>query len=195
MAEEPHNLEELLDRFCSAKVADDDQVSVGALLEEIGTRSFGPLLLFAGAVMASPLSGIPGMPTTMGALTLLISLQLLLRRDHFWLPRWMLNRSLSHDKIKRAVKWLRPVARFIDRLLRPRLTRLVRGRAAYVIAAVCALMAVGVPAMEVVPFSATLAGAALCAFGLSLTSRDGLVAIVAFGFTGAVLGVVLVAVV
>lgn len=194
MAEEPHNLEQLLDRFCSAAVGDDDQVTVRAVLVEIGTRSFGPLLLFAGAVLTSPLSGIPGIPTTMGALTLLISLQLLLRRDHFWLPRWVLDRSLSLANIRRAVKWLRPVARFVDRLLRPRLTRLVRGRAAYVIATVCALMAVAVPAMEVVPFSATLAGAALCAFGLSLTSRDGLVALVAFGFTAAVAAVVLVAV-
>jgi hypothetical protein len=39
------------------------------------------------------------------------------------------------------------------------------------------------PFLEVVPFSANLAGAALAAFGLALISRDGLLALLAFALT------------
>lgn len=191
MAEEPKNLQELLDRFCTAEVREDGRVSVAAILAEVGTRSFGPLLLFAGVILASPLSGIPGMPTIMGGFVFLISVQLLVARDHFWLPRWLLERSVARSKLERAVKWLRRPARVVDRVVRRRLTPLVRGPGAYVVAAICAVMALGVPLMEVVPFSATLAGVAITIYGLSLTGRDGLIAIIAFALTASVVALVL----
>jgi hypothetical protein len=47
------------------------------------------------------------------------------------------------------------------------------------------------PAMELVPFSANGAGAALTAFGLSLIAHDGLLALLAFVFTAMTFGLVL----
>ena len=46
------------------------------------------------------------------------------------------------------------------------------------------------PVMEVIPFSANAAGAALTAFGLSLIARDGLLALIAFTFTAITIGLV-----
>lgn len=192
MAEDPQNLDQLLDRFCSANIH-EDRVRVEALIEEVGARSFGPMLLFAGVILASPLSGIPGVPTSMGVLVLLISLQLLVRRDHFWLPRWILQRSVPRSKLERSVGWLRRPARFVDRFLRKRLTFLVGGRGTFFIAAVCAAIALGVPFMEVVPFSATTAGVALTVFGLSLTARDGVLMLVALAITAGVVALLLYA--
>lgn len=190
MEDPPKSLEQLLERLGGAPAQADDKFTVASLLQTLGERSFGPLLLFAGAILMSPLSGIPGMPTTMGTLVLLVSLQLLLRRDHFWLPGWVLHRSIRRRKVEKAVEWLRPPARFLDRLARPRLLPLVRGVGVYVVAATCALIALAVPFMEVVPFSATLVGVALTAFGLSLTARDGLFAALAFGFTAGAIALV-----
>ena len=48
------------------------------------------------------------------------------------------------------------------------------------------------PFMEVVPFSANLAGAALAAFGLALVARDGLLALIAFLITAATAGLLIV---
>ncbi|MGQ0751395.1 MAG: exopolysaccharide biosynthesis protein, partial [Betaproteobacteria bacterium] len=61
----------------------------------------------------------------------------------------------------------------------------------YVIAGVCVVIAGAMPVMEVVPFVANGAGAALTAFGLALVAHDGLLAILAFGFTALTLGFVL----
>jgi len=44
--------------------------------------------------------------------------------------------------------------------------------------------------MEVIPFSANAAGAAITAFGLSLIARDGLLALVASVFMLATIGLV-----
>ncbi|MFN2367024.1 MAG: exopolysaccharide biosynthesis protein, partial [Desulfurivibrionaceae bacterium] len=99
-----------------------DKITVGNIIKVIGSRSFGPLLLLIGIILFSPLSGIPGMPTTMGVFLLLVALQLLFGRNYFWLPDWLLKRSMTRTRLNKSLKWLRPVAGFIDRFLEPRLT-------------------------------------------------------------------------
>ena len=181
---DPQNLEQLLDRIAAA-ARDREQVSLGTILDEVGRRSFGPLLLVAGLVTLAPLLGdIPGVPTLMALLVLLATVQVLFRHEHIWLPQWMLNRSIEKGHLEKALGWLRRPARFVDRFLRPRLGRFAHDAGAYAIALVCALVAIVMPLTEVVPFSANAAGAVLTLFGLSLIARDGLLALVAFVLTG-----------
>lgn len=169
----PRNLGDLLQRI--AQVASDrDRVSLSAIMDALGTRSFGPVLLLIGVILVSPLSGMPGMPTTMGLGLALISLQLLMGREAFWLPGWLLNRHVSSNRLQKALQWLDRPARFIDWWLRPRLSILASQGGAIVIAIVCLLLALAMPMMEVVPFSATAAGLAVVAFGLALVAVDGL---------------------
>ena len=185
------NLEQLLDRVGEA-AHDGDRVSLGTILEVVGRRSFGPLLLVAGLVTLLPIIGdIPGVPIIMGVLVVLIAGQLLVRREHFWLPRWLLQRSVAQDKLRTALTWLRSPARFVDRWLRPRLPGFTHHTAIYVIALVCVGIAAAMPAMEVIPFSANVAGAALTAFGLALIAHDGLLALLAFVFTAITFGLVI----
>jgi len=190
MDQEVKSLEELLDRIAEAE-SDEERVSLDAILEAVGHRSFGPLLLVAGIITLMPIVGdIPGMPTMMGLLVVLTTGQLLFRRERFWLPQWMLNRSIARDKLCKALGWMRRPTRFLDRITRPRLTAFIRGAGTVVIAVVCIIVAAAMPAMEVVPFSANGAGAALTAFGLALIARDGLLALIAFAFTATTFGLV-----
>jgi hypothetical protein len=187
---EPRDLEDILDRLEESGEA-HGQVSLDAMLETVGRRSFGPILLVAGLIALSPLSGIPGMPSVLGLLVLLVAGQLLLRRTHFWLPRWMLRREVNHRKLCQATGLMRRPARVIDRFLRPRLTFLTRHVGACVIIVVCVLIALSMPPLEILPFTASLSGAALSTFALALISNDGLVAVIGFLITGGVVGVVL----
>jgi hypothetical protein len=189
MDQKPANLEQLLDRIDTA--ADSrERVSLGSILEAVGSRSFGPLLLVAGLILVSPLSGIPGTATTMAVIVLLCAVQLVLGRSHFWLPSWLLQRSVPHNKLKRTLIFVRPHAQTIDGWLQPRMTFLVRRTGTYLIALVCIVIALGLPAMELVPFSASSAGGALTVFGLSLVFRDGLLALFAFVISAATAGLV-----
>ena len=184
------NLEQMLDRI--AQSADGEQkVSLGGIVEAVGSRSFGPLLLMAGVIIFSPLSGMPGMPTTMGLLVLLIAGQLLFRKEHFWLPRWLLQRSIGRDKLVKGIRWLRRPARFVDRWLRPRLPAFIHGVSIYLIAMVCVVIAALMPMMEFVPLSVHGAGLALTAFGLSMIARDGLLALLAFAVTSVTFGLLI----
>ncbi|MGQ9427266.1 exopolysaccharide biosynthesis protein [Gilvimarinus sp. F26214L] len=180
------NLEELLDRIGEAS-AEHGEVSWDAVMDEVGTRSFGPILLLAGLVTLAPVVGdIPGVPTLVGVFVFLVAIQLLFGQQHFWLPQFLLKRSIAEEKLTKARGWMRRPARFIDRLLRPRLQALTSGVMHYVIALMCLCIAMAMPVMEVVPFSANLAGAALTAFGLAMIARDGILAVIAFAFTGGI---------
>ncbi|MCL7752087.1 exopolysaccharide biosynthesis protein [Guyparkeria hydrothermalis] len=171
--EAPRNLGDLLQRI--AQVASDrDEVYLATIMDALGTRSFGPVLLLIGVILVSPLSGLPGMPTTMGIGLVLISLQLVMGREAFWLPRWLLQRHVASHRLQGALEWLDRPARFIDWWLRPRLSLLASNGGAIVIAAVCLLLGLSMPVMELVPFSATAAGLAVVAFGLALVAIDGL---------------------
>jgi len=165
-------------------------VTLASIVEALGSRSFGALILLGGTILASPIAVIPSVPTAAGVLIVIICMQVLLRRDHLWLPALLLRRSIAQDRMCRALRWLRKPAHWIDRVLRPRL-RLLSGRPArMVIAATCLLIALALPVMELVPFSAHVAGLALTGFGLSLTARDGLLALFGFGVTGTMLAVI-----
>lgn len=193
--EEPSDLSELLDVI--EDVAEKNhEVSFGQVYDAVGHRSFGPLLLVPGIIVLMPVVGdIPGVPTIMGVVVVLIAVQLLARREQFWLPRRVLEASLRASKVCKRVGFLRKPAGFVDRLLKPRLVHFVTGPWAFVIAAIALLIGLAQPFMELVPFSATGAGAVLTAFGLALISRDGLVALVAMALaalTGGIVGYALI---
>lgn len=179
----PGSLEGLLDRLGDA--AHHENVTLDELMDMVGRRSFGSLLLLAGLLTLAPVIGdIPGVPTILGAFVFLIAAQMLAGMEHFWLPRWFLDRSVKRTHLESAIRWMRSPARFVDRMLKARYLAVVNGAAKYAIALVCLGIAASMPVMEVVPFSANGAGLVLTAFGLALISQDGLVALAAFLITG-----------
>lgn len=97
---------------------------------------------------------------------------------------------MPRNKLCKALDWLRAPARFVGRFLRRRLTIFTQSAGIYVIAIVCIVIAAAMPVMELVPFSANGAGAALTAFGLSLIAHDGLLSLLALVFTVATFGLV-----
>ncbi|MGA4495363.1 exopolysaccharide biosynthesis protein [Vreelandella venusta] len=172
------SLEQLLDRV-SKLTRDNDRVSIGMVVESIGSSSFGPLLMLIGITLFSPLSGVPGMSLFMASFLLLIAVQMLIGRKQFWLPRYILNRSIERSKLQKALNWLDKPARNIDRVLKPRLTFLVHNGGNYGIAVLCIVAGLCMPFMELVPFSSSTAGLALLQLGLAVVVHDGLLVLLA----------------
>ncbi|ROU01408.1 exopolysaccharide biosynthesis protein [Marinobacter sp. R17] len=185
-----NDLEDLIDRIDSV-AQKRERVAVDDILEAVGYRSFGPVVLVAGLITLAPLVGdIPGVPTLLALLVVLTAGQLLFRRQHIWLPGWIVKRRLPTDKLRKGLAWSRKPARGIDRWTRPRLTLFVEGPGLLILSLACVAVALAMPAMEVVPFSANGGGAALVAFGLAMIARDGAVALFALLVTVGTLGFV-----
>ncbi|KAA0693219.1 exopolysaccharide biosynthesis protein [Halopseudomonas laoshanensis] len=179
-----HNLEQLLEHI-AVLAKDEQQVSMAQVVESVGDRSFGPLLLIMGLTLFSPLSGVPGMAIFAGLFVLLIALQMLVGRKHFWLPGFILNRSVAQSKLIKALDWLKPTARRVDRMIKPRLNFMLHPSSTYLIAGLCVMVGAALPFLELVPFSSSIVGLALAILGLALVARDGLLVLIAVSFIGA----------
>jgi hypothetical protein len=190
-----HSLDELLDhlnRSARDGTAEDRKVSLGNVLDAVGRHSFAPLLMVAGLIMFAPgPADIPGVPVVIGLFVILVSAQLVMRREHVWVPRWMERRKLKPQTIEKMTGWLRRPAGWIDRVTKTRWTWLIDHAGVTTIAVACILIALATPVLEFVPFSANLAGAAITTFSLALLTRDGLLAALAMLFSFATAGIVI----
>ncbi|HVI33050.1 exopolysaccharide biosynthesis protein [Phenylobacterium sp.] len=188
MAEAAQDLEDLLADLDRAASSNGAKVSVGEIMETIGKRSFGPLLLLGGLLGMTPVAAVPTAPSIIALITILVSVQLLFGRESVWIPRFLEKVSVKADKVKKTVKVSRKPARVIDRMVKPRLEALTRPWADRVVALVCMLVAMIVPPLELLPFVAFVPAAAIATFGLGLIARDGLLVLIAFVISTTALG-------
>lgn len=188
MNHEPHSIEDVLEGI-EHLGEHRDKVRVGEALDELGRRSFGPILLLLPLIELTPIGGIPGVPTFLAVMIALIAGQLLMGRDHVWLPRFIERRAVGGEKLARAAHHLDGVAAAIDRRFRGRLKWLTKGAGPRVAAAAIILLCCAVPPLELLPFASSVPMTAIAAFGLALMVRDGLLMLFAFALTLGAAGV------
>ncbi|MEX2642337.1 MAG: exopolysaccharide biosynthesis protein [Acetobacterales bacterium] len=155
------------------------EVSVGDVLEGLGSRSYGPFLTVPALIALSPVGGIPGVPTLLALIIILLAAQMVWGRTHFWLPGILSDRRIPSERLRKGLAWMRPVARRMDRWFHGRLEALTGRQAVRVAAAACIVLALAVPPLEVVPFVSSAPMAAIALFGLALLAHDGLLMLVA----------------
>ncbi|PJK31519.1 exopolysaccharide biosynthesis protein [Minwuia thermotolerans] len=174
---EPESLTEVLDRLLDH--ADGRQVSVGEMLDAFDKRAFAPLLLVPGLVALGPTGAIPGVSIATATIIVLVALQMLVGADHPWLPDRAQRVRFPKSKLQTLVQKSRPVARFIDRFLKHRLTTLTDGIFGRLGAIFCIAMAATMYPLALVPFGVALPSAAIVVFSLGLAARDGVMVILA----------------
>jgi hypothetical protein len=168
----PGEVENLIEKVESAADRNGD-CSIGDLVQEIGDDALASLMLFPALIMISPASGIPGLSTACATVVVLASIQLAIGRRTLWLPGILTRRRIARSKLDKAASWLEKPARFLDRVTSRRLAFLASRPLSIAPTLLCALIALCVPFLELVPFSASVAGAAIAFIALGLVARDG----------------------
>ena len=176
-----HQLQNILQQLTDMSQG-RERVSVDDVLHTLGRRSFGPLLVFLGLVLAVPGVGdIPGVPVVFGVIITLTVGQLLFGRKHIWLPGWLLARSIKQKYVVKTFSYAKKPARYVDSLTTRRLAVLVDTKISWYLSALaCLSIALVTPAMEVVLLSANVAGVCFFLFGLAYIAHDGLVMLLSF---------------
>ena len=180
---EPTSVGDVLDEL--DELADKgDQVCVRDVLDDFGRRSFGPFMMIPALIEISPLGGIPGVPTALALFIAVIAAQLVIGRDHIWMPEFVQRRAVESGKLHKAVEKLRGLGQWLDEHSQDRLEKLTVGIwlrfAGVVVIALCCT----VPPLELLPFASTLPMLAIIMIGLGLTVRDGALLLSALLFAG-----------
>ena len=98
----------------------DPKLTLDELVEAFGERGFGALLLMLG-LLSAVIGVIPGTTTLLGIPILIIGLQLALRRDELWLPRWLLKRDLPREAFAEAAGKVKGRLERVERFSKARL--------------------------------------------------------------------------
>ena len=154
MQHEPTSMGEVLGEL-DELASTHDEVCVADVLDDFGERSFGPFIMLPALFIA------------------LIAIQLLVGRDHVWMPRFVQQRSVGSKKLHKSVRKLRGLANFLDHHSEGRLEGLTQGAAIRLVAAAVILLCCTVPPLEFLPFASSVPMLAIAVLGLALTVRDG----------------------
>ena len=152
---------------------DNNTTSLGEVIERFEDRGFGPLLLVPALIALLPTGAIPGVPTLCGITLFFICIQVAIGKTSPWLPTFIKNKEVSTEKLESAIKKAKPYAQKTEKLLKPRITFLSRSPSKNIIAAYCAIAALCMIPLEVLPFAVAVPAFALCITALGITNRDG----------------------
>ena len=179
--QKPHsgvnNMSSLLTSLCEH--TSGETVSIADLLNAVGRRSYGPVLLLLGFVAISPLTLVPGANWLIALVTLIFAIQIVIGRKYPWLPQRALNVSFPRKYLISGVESVRKYAEMVDRVLKPRLTFLTRVPFINIVAIACVAAALITFPLGLVPFGPLLPSLTILFFGLALTARDGVVLLIA----------------
>ncbi len=160
-----------------------DEVCVGDVLDDFGGRSFGPFIMIPALLEITPVGGIPGVPTALALFIALIAVQLLMGRDHVWMPQFVQHRAVGSNKLHKSIRKLRGLSEFLDRHSHGRLEGLTQGPAIKVVAVAILALCCAVPPLEFLPFASSIPMLAIAILGLALTVRDGALVLGSLIFT------------
>ena len=154
--------------------SEQDSVSVGLVMEKLGSRGYAPFLIVPAAIEISPIGGLPGVPTFLATIILVVASQMAFGRKHLWLPNLLRRRSIASTRVSKALEKLDPMIQKLDSWFsNERLSSLTQAPATNIAAFACMLLALTVPPLEFIPFASTAPMATIALIGIALLVHDG----------------------
>jgi hypothetical protein len=145
-------------------------VSIATIRDALGDRSFAALLFFFAVINLIPLP--PGTSALLGLPLLIVSAQMVYGSKRVWLPRILVDRTISAETFRSLMERVIPRLVWIERLIRPRYWPFWRRRGDRIIGIIALVMAISVTLP--IPLGNWLPAFSTALLGLSLSERDGI---------------------
>ena len=166
----------------AVEAANDHEVTLGALNQAMHERGFGPILMLLSAIVMLPTGIIPGVPALVGLVILAFAAQLLVGFDQPWIPNRLRRMSIDGARLRASIHKARPYVEKLSRVVRPRLSFLASGPIALRVMSLALACASAVMiVIGFIPFLPFVLGLVTLCFGIALTVRDGIFALVGYG--------------
>ncbi|WP_173012757.1 exopolysaccharide biosynthesis protein [Niveispirillum sp. SYP-B3756] len=122
-AEKPRRTTDIL--FDAVRNGTHERISIGELVDGLGERAFGILLLLF--ALPTILPAPPGLSAITGLPILLFSVQMILGSPHPWMPGFLRRRSFLRSDLLTVLEKAEPYLRWIEKFSRPRMIHLTEG--------------------------------------------------------------------
>lgn len=167
----------------------DGSITIEQIRQAFGDRSFATLLVLFACFNLLPLP--PGSTLIFGPPMLLLAAQMVTGRRTVWLPRFLLEKSVSAERFRDLSERFTPKIRWLERFIRPRFWPFPQYHGDRAIGLMLLVLATATTVP--VPFGNWLPAFSCALLGLALSERDGLlfaVAVVSTLFSLALLATV-----
>jgi hypothetical protein len=154
-----------------------ERIGLGDLVARLGDRAFGVILLVVALPNCLPMP--PGSSGFFGALLMLVAVQMIIGRHRLWLPALVLRRSFSRSDYRAAVSRFAPLLKRLERLCRPRLTRIVSGWGERLLGVVVFVLAV-VISLPIPIFGNLPPAVVVGVLAVSMIERDGVTMLIGY---------------
>jgi hypothetical protein len=185
----PRRLSTVLEELAGAAV---DSVTMEEVRLALGDRSLAALLAFFAAINLLPLP--PGTTLFLGPPLMIVSAQMVLGHGKVWLPRRILDRSISASQFRSMTDKLLPRLIWLEKLVKPRLWPFASNETADRVLGVVAFI-LGTVVTLPIPFGNWMPAFAIFLIALAISERDGVLlisglvaAVVAFAIIALILG-------
>ena len=154
-------------------------VSLRAIRDALGDRGFAGLLVFFATINMIPLP--PPASAFLGLPLIIISAQMAYGSERAWLPRFLMDKSISPEQFRKLMLWVIQRLVRLERVIRPRYWPFWRRHGDRFIGVV--MLFLGVIVTLPIPLGNWLPACATALLGLAVSERDGLL-LVAGGIVG-----------
>tara|TARA_B100001750_G_C15513292_1_gene605177 strand:- start:555 stop:1139 length:585 start_codon:yes stop_codon:yes gene_type:complete len=162
-----------------------EQISIRDMLIVLNNRGFGAVLLILCLIELLPTGSIPGVPSLVATLIILISSQILLGRRHLWVPTFLGRKTISYPKLNKGLRRVMPVVRWVDSWTKERLTVFTSHTGERLTALAIIILALSFYPLELIPFASSIPSFTIAVFGISFVTKDGLLSLIAWMIAGA----------
>jgi hypothetical protein len=163
------------DLLIGAVRGEGERIAIGQILDALDTRAFGFAILLFSIPSCVPMP--PGVPTVVGIVLLMISIQMVMGRQELWLPRFLTSKSFSRPALISGLEKFKPWLEKVERLARPRMLWMTGAIGTWLVGAMVLLMAIIL--ILPLPPGGNFPPAITCAIlAIGLIERDGLMVLI-----------------
>ena len=170
----------LLDDLASLALS-RDRLSVADIVETLGSRGFGPLIVLLAGMLILPVGMLPGLPAAVAVLLILIGGRMMTGEQRIWLPARLGRVTISGHLLAVSVARAQPAVLWLRPLLAPRLPFLIDSALmARLVALILMTTGAAIFIGGIIPGIPFVLSLHVLVLGLAMSARDGLVAL--FGY-------------
>ncbi len=180
---ETNSEQQLSELIADAFTGKGGRQTVGGLLDEAGRKGRGLLLVVVSLPVAVPVTP-PGLPTIFALLVLGLTLQIALKKEKLWLPKWLGNREIKAKPDSKFVRFMVRLVKFFERFTKVRHSHFLRFPLFYTFVVPCIFIgAIGM--LNLIPGLSVLPALGVFLIGMGMIEEDG-----SFAMTGAIIAII-----